>query len=163
MNNPRRSEWHTLVGVRVDVWKGGKFLRTGVVEIAAASGTTAWIGADGIEARMMMKRMLVMKFRRPTCSRVHARVPTSQSGAFIHAAHAVAGSERPGESSVQAPMPSYAIEDTSGFPSGEFTSMAWEGWWHRGDDRPQTAWGSALSTEQTRPTRAEAQINMPST
>lgn len=56
LNDPRRSEWHRLVGKRVTVWKGGKFLRIGVVEMAATSGTTAWIAADGIEARMMIEK-----------------------------------------------------------------------------------------------------------
>lgn len=105
-----------------------------------------------------------MKFRRPTRSRVHAGGRTSQSGAFIHVAHTVEDSACPGEISVvQAPLLSNAVEDEFGFPSGELTSMAWEGWWHRGDEGGQIALGSASLAEQTRPTRTGTQINMPST
>lgn len=56
MNDLQRSEWHKLIGVRVSIWKAGKFLRAGVVEITAASGATAWISADGVEARMMVEK-----------------------------------------------------------------------------------------------------------
>ncbi|MBT2538986.1 hypothetical protein [Arthrobacter sp. ISL-69] len=56
MSNLQQFEWHRLIGVRVSIWRASKYIRTGVVEIAAAPGATAWVAADGVEARMMVEK-----------------------------------------------------------------------------------------------------------
>ena len=78
MKDLQRSEWPRLIGVRVTIWKAGKFIRTGVVEIAAASGATAWIAADGVEAIQAVRQhhpdVVVMDVSMPQMSGIQAAV-----------------------------------------------------------------------------------------
>ncbi|MGO4591808.1 hypothetical protein [Paenarthrobacter sp. 2TAF44] len=49
-------EWNLLIGEVVDVWRGGLFFRTGLVDETTPSGDTAWIAADGIDHRIMIEK-----------------------------------------------------------------------------------------------------------
>ncbi|HEY3573431.1 MAG TPA: hypothetical protein VGK98_06355 [Arthrobacter sp.] len=52
----RCEDWLRLVGGVVDVWCGGTFLGTGIVEDTTPTGDTAWIAANGIEPRIMISK-----------------------------------------------------------------------------------------------------------
>ncbi|SDL16455.1 hypothetical protein SAMN04487913_106212 [Arthrobacter sp. ok362] len=81
-----------------------------------------------------------MNFRRPTHRPLPAGGLTAQSGAFLQALHATEDHARSAERIVvQEPAPPVPTEDKKCFPSGELTSLAWEGWWH--DEPTQIAAG----------------------
>lgn len=50
-------DWHLLVGAVVEVRRGGRVIRTGLVDDATSSGETIWIAADGFDSRTMIEKL----------------------------------------------------------------------------------------------------------
>lgn len=51
-----RTNWSRLVGANVDVYRNGRFLRTGRVDMVTGDGEMAWIGQNGVDPRFMIDK-----------------------------------------------------------------------------------------------------------
>lgn len=51
----RCKEWSRLPGARVEVRRGGRTMRVGMVEDAMADDSAVWLAADGVEGRTLIE------------------------------------------------------------------------------------------------------------
>ena len=50
----RCTEWHRLVGARVEVRRNGTAIRVATISEAMPDGSAVWLSAEGVEARMFI-------------------------------------------------------------------------------------------------------------
>jgi hypothetical protein len=49
-------DWQRALGQRVEIWKDGRFVRSGTVEVVMPDSTLLWLSAEGALPRQIMSR-----------------------------------------------------------------------------------------------------------